>query len=56
MLLEGLRENLESIHETEDEICQKAIQTALLSFLMNLFNDNISPCTSGTVLKFLHIL
>jgi hypothetical protein len=29
MLLGGLRENLESIHETEDEIRHKAIQTAL---------------------------
>jgi hypothetical protein len=33
MLLGGLCENLESIHETEDEICHKGIQTALLSFL-----------------------
>jgi hypothetical protein len=44
MLFGGLCENLESIHETEDEIRHKAIQTALLSFLMNLFSStNISP-------------
>jgi hypothetical protein len=30
----------------------KAIQTALLSFLMNLFSDNISPSTFGIVLFF----
>jgi hypothetical protein len=35
MLLGGLCENLESIHETEDEIRHKAIQRALLSFLMS---------------------
>jgi hypothetical protein len=53
MLLGGLCENLESIHETEDEICHKAIQTALLSFLMNLFSANISPFT---VFKFFIML
>jgi hypothetical protein len=56
MLFGGLCENLESIHETEDEIRHKGIQTALLSFLMNLFSTNISPSTLGTVFKSLHIL
>jgi hypothetical protein len=52
MLFGGLCENLESIHETEDEIRHKAIQAALLSFLANLFSANISPFTLGTVFKF----
>jgi hypothetical protein len=56
MLFGGLCENLESIHETEDEIRHKAIQTALLSFLMNLFSANISPSTLGTVFIFFRIL
>jgi hypothetical protein len=58
MSLGKLCENLESIHvhETEDEICHKAVQTALPSFLMNLFSANISPSTLGPVFQFSHIL
>jgi hypothetical protein len=42
---------LQSIRETEDEIRHRAIQAALLSFLMNLFSASISSSTLGTVFK-----
>jgi hypothetical protein len=44
---------LESIHETdlEDEIRHKAIQTALLSFLINLFSTNISTLGANFIIK-----
>jgi hypothetical protein len=56
MLFGGLCENLESVHETEDKICHKAIQTALLSFLLNLFSGNISPFILGRAFILLYIL
>jgi hypothetical protein len=45
MLIGGLCENLESIHETEDEIATERS-------LLNLFSAYISPSTLGTVFKF----
>jgi hypothetical protein len=55
MLLGGLCENLESIHETEDEICHKNADSSSF-ILVNFFRGNISPSTLGTAFKFLHTL
>jgi hypothetical protein len=50
MLLVESCEKFIHVHETEDEIRHKAIQTALLSFF--LFSANISPFILGTVCIF----
>jgi hypothetical protein len=56
MLLGGLCENLESLHETKNKICHKVIQTALLSFLVNLLSATISPSTKVVYYIFFRML